>query len=354
MSDDARKPLSYRDAGVDIEAGNLAVEKMKSAVRSTYRPEVMGDLGGFGGLFALNAAKYRDPVLVSGTDGVGTKLKIAFMMNQHDTIGRDVVAMCVNDVLAQGAEPLFFLDYLAVGKLDPDQVAEVVRGVADGCRESGCALIGGETAEMAGFYQTGEYDLAGFCVGIVDKAKMLPRTERMQPGDVLLGLPSSGLHSNGYSLVRKICFDHLNLRVEDHIPELGKSLGQELLTPTRLYPKILLPLLERFNIKGLVHMTGGGFQENIPRALPEGLRAAVETTAWEPPAIFRLLQKWGSVPSFEMYRTFNMGIGLVMIAPESEAEPLISALAESGEKAVIIGRLESGPRATLLKGLKHE
>ena len=350
MTEDLRKSLSYRDAGVDIEAGNLAVEKMKAAVRATYRPEVMGDLGGFGGLFSLNSGHYRQPVLVSGTDGVGTKLKIAFMMNKHDSIGRDVVAMCVNDVLAQGAEPLFFLDYLAVGHLDPDQVAEVVRGVADGCRESGCALIGGETAEMAGFYQRGEYDLAGFCVGIVEKAKLLPSAD-MKAGDVLLGLPSSGLHSNGYSLVRKICFEHMKYKVEDHIEDLGRSLGEELLVPTRLYPKIILPLLDRFNIKGLVHMTGGGFQENIPRALPEGLYARVDPAAWEIPTIFKLLQKWGNVPSAEMFRTFNMGIGLVMIIPENEADLVAGALRDSGQKVLAIGQLVSGEKRTVLEGL---
>lgn len=352
MLDDDQKSISYRDAGVDIEAGNLAVEKIKSAVRSTYRPEVMGDLGGFGGLFALNAGKYRQPVLVSGTDGVGTKLKIAFMMNRHDTIGRDVVAMCVNDVLAQGAEPLFFLDYLAVGKLDPEQVAEVVRGVAAGCLESGCALIGGETAEMAGFYAKGEYDLAGFCVGIVEKDKILPSPD-MRPGDVLLGLPSSGLHSNGYSLVRKICFESMKYKVDDYIEDFGHTLGEELLIPTRLYPKIVLPLLNSFQIKGLVHMTGGGFQENIPRALPENVQAVVETESWDTPAIFTLLQKWGKVAPGEMHRTFNMGIGLVMIVSESESEALCGALRQAGEKVFTIGRLEEGPRKTVLKGLPN-
>ncbi|MDR1044085.1 MAG: phosphoribosylformylglycinamidine cyclo-ligase [Candidatus Adiutrix sp.] len=351
MSGQSPKSFSYRDSGVDIEAGNLAVEKIKSAARSTFRPEVLGDLGGFGALFALDRARYQNPVLVSGADGVGTKLRIAFMMNRHETIGRDVVAMCVNDVLAQGAEPLFFLDYLAVGKLDPVQVAEVVGGVADGCRESGCALIGGETAEMAGFYGTGEYDLAGFCVGVAERDRLLPRAD-MEAGDVLLGLPSSGLHSNGYSLVRKICFEHRRLKVGDYIEELGKTLGQELLTPTRLYPGIILPLLDRFKIKGLVHITGGGFQENLPRALPEGLLARVETTAWPVPPIFRLLQDWGQVGDFEMYRTFNMGVGLALIVPAGEAGELAGALKAAGENVFRIGRLENGPRRTVLEGLK--
>lgn len=350
---EAKKSISYRDAGVDIDAGNLAVEKMKSAVRSTYRPEVLGDLGGFGGLFALNAAACKNPVLVSGTDGVGTKLQIAFMMNRHDTIGRDVVAMCVNDVLAQGAEPLFFLDYLAVGKLSPEQVAEVVRGVADGCRESGCALIGGETAEMAGFYKPGEYDLAGFCVGLADREKILPRTADMGPGDVLVALPSSGLHSNGYSLVRKICFDHMKFKVTDHIAELGRPLGEELLTPTRLYPKIILPLLDRFGIKGIVHITGGGFQENIPRALPEGLMVRVDPASWEIPPIFQMLQKWGNVDKAEMFRTFNMGLGLVMIIPAKEADNLVDDLVQAGQAPKLIGRLEKGIRSTVVEGVTN-
>ena len=348
-----KKSISYSDAGVDIDAGNLAVEKMKDSVRATYRPEVLGDLGGFGGLFALNATRYNSPVLVSGTDGVGTKLQIAFMMDRHDTIGRDVVAMCVNDVLAQGAEPLFFLDYLAVGKLSPDQAAEVVRGVADGCRESGCALIGGETAEMAGFYRPGEYDLAGFCVGIADREKLLPRTAEMKPGDVMMALPSSGLHSNGYSLVRKICFDHMNFKVTDHIDELGRSLGEELLTPTRLYPKTVLPLLEKFNIKGIVHITGGGFQENLPRALPEGLMVRVDPSSWEVPVIFQLLQKWGNVRTAEMYRTFNMGLGLVMIVSKDESDALANALTQAGQTFHLIGQLEEGPRQAVVEGVAN-
>lgn len=353
MTDEAKKSLSYRDAGVDIEAGNEAVERIKSAVRSTYRPEVMGDLGGFGGLFALNSAKYKEPVLVSGADGVGTKLRIAFMMNRHNTIGRDVVAMCVNDVLAQGAEPLFFLDYLAVGRLEPDQVAEVVGGVADGCRDSGCALIGGETAEMAGFYNPGEYDLAGFCVGVAEKSRLLPRRD-MVPGDVVLGLPSSGLHSNGFSLVRKICFDHMKFQIDAYIDELGHTLGEELLKPTRLYPKVVLPLLEHFHIKGVVHITGGGFQENLPRALPEGLALRVKPSAWKIPTIFRLLQKWGNVAEPEMFRTFNMGVGLALIVSAAEAASVASELTAVGEKAFFLGQLESGERRTVIEGVTDE
>ncbi len=345
-----KKHLSYREAGVDIEAGNLAVDKIKSSVRSTFRPEVLGDLGGFGGLFALDTGKYRNPVLVSGTDGVGTKLKIAFMMNRHDTIGQDAVAMCVNDVLAQGAEPLFFLDYLAVGRLDPDQVAEVGGGVAGAWRESGCPLVGGETAEMAGFYQNGEYDLAGISVGVVERDKILPRND-LAEGDVLLALSSSGLHSNGYSLVRKICFEIMGFTVDTPIGELGKTLGEELLTPTRLYPKLVLPRLDKFDIKAVIHLTGGGFQENLPRALPPNLAARVDLGAWEVPAVFKLLQQWGNVKAEEMYRTFNMGLGLVMIVPSGRASALAADLAAAGEKVYEIGRLEGGPRRTILEGL---
>jgi len=344
-------PLSYRDAGVDVDAGNRSVEEIKEAVRSTYRPEVLGDLGGFGGLFAPNFSKYKEPVLVSGTDGVGTKLQIAFMTGKHGTIGQDVVAMSVNDVLVQGAEPLFFLDYLAVGKLEPQQVKEIVSGVAAACRESGCALIGGETAEMAGFYKPGEYDIAGFCVGIADRAKLLPRGD-IAPGDALIGLPSSGLHSNGFSLVRKICFERMGFTVESQIPELGISLGEELLKPTKLYPKAVAPLLENFQIKGMVHITGGGFYDNIPRVLPDGVAAFVDPGAWPAPPIFELLNQWGNVSSFEMFRTFNMGIGLILITPEDEADAVINDLAERGEKAFRIGKLTPGDRIVSVYGIE--
>ncbi len=349
MPDD-RKPLSYRDAGVDIDAGNRTVENIREAVKATYRPEVLGDLGGFGGLFALDTSRYRRPVLVAGTDGVGTKLDVAFRMDRHDTIGRDVVAMCVNDVLAQGAEPLFFLDYLAVGRLDPGQAADVVKGVAEACRESGCALIGGETAEMAGFYRPGEYDIAGFCVGVAERDRLLPRPD-MAAGDVVLGLASSGLHSNGFSLVRKICFERMGFAVTDHIPELGRTLGEELLTPTRLYPKIVLPLLERFPVKGIVHLTGGGFFENLPRALPEGLAMHIDSGAWDIPPIFNVLQKWGGVETREMFRTFNMGVGLALIVAEAEAAALAGALRAAGEKVFALGRLEPGRRRAVVEGV---
>lgn len=341
--------LTYKDAGVDIDAGNRSVQLIKDSVKATYRPEVLGDLGGFGGLFALQAAKYKEPVLVSGTDGVGTKLRLAFMLDKHDTIGQDAVAMCVNDILVQGAEPLFFLDYLAVGKLDPEQVADVVKGVASACRESGCALIGGETAEMNGFYPEGEYDIAGFVVGVVEKSKLIT-AEKVREGDILLGLPSSGVHSNGYSLVRKIVFEHKGFKGDEYIEELGKTIGEELLTPTRLYPQSCLPLLKEFDLHGLVHITGGGFYDNIPRALPKGLAVEVNAEAWQVPPIFKLLQQWGNVEWPEMYRTFNMGIGMVLIASVDEAEKIEAFLAARGETVYEIGRVMKGNHDVTIKG----
>jgi len=341
--------LTYRQAGVDIDAGNRAVELMKKHVRATYRPEVLGDIGGFGGLFALNAGKYKEPVLVSGTDGVGTKLRLAFMLDRHDTIGQDAVAMCVNDILVQGAEPLFFLDYLAVGRLEPEKVAAIVGGVARACRESGCALIGGETAEMAGFYPDGEYDIAGFAVGVVDRSRLITG-ERIVPGDLLIGLPSSGLHANGYSLARKICFDVKKLAVGEYIPALGRTLGEELLTPTRLYPKVCLPLFDAFDIRGLVHITGGGFYDNIPRMLPPGCGAEIDSAAWPRPPIFALLQEWGGVAWPEMYRTFNMGLGLIMAVPPGEAAAVRQDLAARGEKSYIVGRVTAGAGKVVIKG----
>ena len=310
--------MTYKDSGVDIDAGNESVRLIKDFVRATYRPEVLGDLGGFGGLFALK--NYDEPILVSGTDGVGTKLKIAFLLNKHDTIGQDAVAMCVNDILVQGAEPLFFLDYLAVGKLNPAQVAEIVKGVASACKESGCALIGGETAEMSGFYPAGEYDIAGFAVGVVEK-KSLITSERVKAGDILIGLPSSGLHSNGFSLVRKIVFDKMKFTGAEKFSE-DKTLGEELLTPTRLYPKICLPIIKKFGekIHGLVHITGGGFYDNIPRALPEGLGVTIDADAWTVPKIFKSLQDWGNVARREMFRTFNCGIGMILIVDAEIAD----------------------------------
>ncbi len=306
--------MTYKDSGVDIDAGNKSVQLIKDAVRSTYRAEVVGDLGGFGGLFKLK--NYDEPILVSGTDGVGTKLKIAFMLDKHDTIGQDAVAMCVNDILVQGAEPLFFLDYLAVGKLNPARVAEIVGGVARACKECNCALIGGETAEMSGFYANGEYDIAGFSVGVVEKSRLITPA-RVKIGDVLIGLESSGLHSNGFSLVRKIVFEHKKFNVNDKVEELGKTIGEELLTPTRLYPAVCLPLIQKLGDKlhGMVHITGGGFYDNIPRALPENCGVEIDIN-WEIPAIFQLLREWGNVDWREMFRTFNCGIGMILIVDE--------------------------------------
>ena len=344
-----KKGLTYKDAGVDIDAGNRSVELMKQHVRATYRPEVLGDIGGFGGLFALNSGKYREPVLVSGTDGVGTKLRLAFMMDRHDTIGQDAVAMCVNDILVQGAEPLFFLDYLAVGSLNPEKVATIVSGVARACKESGCSLIGGETAEMAGFYPDGEYDIAGFAVGVVERDRIITG-EKVAAGDVLIGLPSSGVHSNGYSLVRKICFAANSFKPDDYIEELGCSLGDELLKPTRLYPKVCLPLLEKFTIHGMVHITGGGFYDNIPRILPEGCSVTVNTESWPRPAIFDCLQRWGNVAWQEMYRTFNMGIGMILAIPADQVQDLQKELQAKGEASYVIGQVIEGTRKVALTG----
>ena len=333
------KKLTYRDAGVDIDAGTESVKLIKDSVRATYRPEVLGDLGGFGGLFALQAAKYKEPVLVSGTDGVGTKLRLAFMLGKHDTVGQDAVAMCVNDILVQGAEPLFFLDYLAVGKLVPEQVAAVVKGVAAACKESGCALIGGETAEMAGFYADGEYDIAGFAVGVVEKADLIDGS-KVATGDVLIGLPSSGYHSNGYSLLRKI-FTDLDAVVD------GKSIGEHLLTPTKIYVKPVLAALAVHRVHGLAHITGGGLPENLPRAYGKGLTAVVDTSTFpRPPLLGAILEH---VQKDECYGTFNMGIGFILIAPASEADAILATLQTHGEAAHIIGEMQSGDTPLILR-----
>ncbi|MBD3880049.1 MAG: phosphoribosylformylglycinamidine cyclo-ligase [Quinella sp. 1Q5] len=335
--------MTYKTSGVDIDAGNESVRLIKDFVRATYREEVLGDIGGFGGLFKLK--DYDEPILVSGTDGVGTKLKIAFMLNKHDTIGQDAVAMCVNDILVQGAEPLFFLDYLAVGKLNPAQVAEIVKGVAKACKASGCALIGGETAEMSGFYPEGEYDIAGFAVGVVEK-KALITPARVKVGDVLIGLPSSGLHSNGFSLVRKIIFERMGFKGDEFISELGKTIGEELLTPTTLYPATVLPIVREYGdrIHGLVHVTGGGFYDNIPRALPDGLGAVINADSWSVPKIFKLLQTWGNVPRREMFRTFNCGIGMILIVDADIADEIdaykIGRVVEDSGVEILGGELD--------------
>ncbi|WP_024831505.1 phosphoribosylformylglycinamidine cyclo-ligase [Ruminiclostridium josui] len=331
---------TYREAGVDVEAGYEAVRLMKNHVKRTFRPEVMTELGGFGGLFSLDKSKYEQPVLVSGTDGVGTKLKIAFLTDKHDTVGIDCVAMCVNDVVCSGAEPLFFLDYVAVGKNYPEKVAQIVKGVADGCEMSGCSLIGGETAEMPGFYPVDEYDLAGFTVGIVDKNKIIDG-KKIKAGDKLIGLPSSGIHSNGYSLVRKLINPTEN-NLKEYVEKLGCTLGEELLKPTKIYVKVILDLIEKYEIKGISHITGGGFIENIPRMIPKGLRVKIQKGSWPVLPIFDLLRDLGNMADKDNFNTFNMGIGMVLAVDEQKADEIISYLDSKGEKAYLIGSVTEG------------
>ncbi len=335
------KKLSYKKAGVNISLGNKFVKQITPLVRKTFRPEVYSDLGGFSGLFQLK--KYRNPLLVSGTDGVGTKLKIAFMMNKHDTVGIDLVAMCVNDLVVTGAEPLFFLDYLASGKLELNRSLAIIKGIIEGCRQSGCALIGGETAEMPSFYEKGEYDLAGFAVGVVEKKDLIDG-KKIKPGDLVIGLASTGLHSNGYSLARKIVFEEARLKINQKIPDLGDILGNVLMIPTRIYVKTILKLLKRFSLKGMAHITGGGITENLPRALPASCKAVIYKNNWEAPPIFSLLKRLGKVKEGEMFRDFNMGIGFILIVPENEGDRVISAANRLGEKASIIGQIEKGKK----------
>ncbi|WP_025028844.1 phosphoribosylformylglycinamidine cyclo-ligase [Caldalkalibacillus mannanilyticus] len=340
---------AYKQAGVDIHAGYEAVERMKKHVQRTMRPEVLTGLGGFGALFELPIHKYKQPVLVSGTDGVGTKLKLAFALDRHDTIGIDAVAMCVNDIVVQGAEPLYFLDYLACGKVFPEQIEAIVKGISDGCEQAGCALIGGETAEMPGFYSEGEYDIAGFSVGIVDKDKIIDGST-ISPGDLLIGLPSSGIHSNGFSLVRRVLLEQEGLDLHS-VMEEDKSLGEVLLTPTRIYVKPVLELLERFTVKGMAHITGGGFYENIPRMLPEQCDAEVDVGSWPIPSIFNTIQEKGSISQQDMFSTFNMGIGLVMAVKNEEAIDIIQFLDSLGEAAYLIGRVCEGSKEVRLGGV---
>ncbi|MBE4007563.1 phosphoribosylformylglycinamidine cyclo-ligase [Vibrio parahaemolyticus] len=326
--------LSYKDAGVDIDAGNALVDRIKGAVKRTRRPEVMGGIGGFGALCEL-PTKYKQPVLVSGTDGVGTKLRLALDMNKHDTIGIDLVAMCVNDLIVQGAEPLFFLDYYATGKLDVDTAADVVSGIADGCVQAGCALIGGETAEMPGMYEGEDYDVAGFCVGVVEKEDVIDGT-KVAAGDALIAVGSSGPHSNGYSLIRKI----LEVSGADKNEELeGRTIGDHLLEPTKIYIKSALKMIEKHDIHAISHITGGGFWENIPRVLPEGTKAVIDGNSWEWPIIFKWLQEKGNVETHEMYRTFNCGVGLVVALPKDQADAAVALLKEEGENAWVIGEI---------------
>ncbi len=339
--------LSYKDSGVDKEAGYKSVNLIKGMLKKTYIPGVLSDIGGFSGLFQLDVKDYKEPVLVSGTDGVGTKLKIAFMMDKHNTIGQDCVAMCVNDIVCQGAKPLFFLDYIATGKLIPEKMASIVEGITNGCIQAGCALIGGETAEMPGFYKKDEYDLAGFCVGIVDKSKIITG-ENIKEGDMLIGLPSSGIHSNGYSLVRKIVFEKEKMDIDRHIPELGKTIGEELLIPTRIYVPVVLDLIGKFNIKGISHITGGGFYENIPRMLPKGLTAHIDTSTIKVPVIFHLLQKWGNIEKKEMYSTFNMGVGMVLAVDKAELDSIANYLKDKKEDFYILGEIKAGQEGVVL------
>lgn len=333
--------LSYKDAGVDIEAGDLLVERIKSVAKRTSRPEVMGGLGGFGALCKIPKG-YEEPVLVSGTDGVGTKLKLALALNHHDTIGIDLVAMCVNDLLVCGAEPLFFLDYYATGHLNVDVAAKVVTGIGAGCEQAGCALVGGETAEMPGMYEGEDYDLAGFAVGVVEQSKIIDGS-KVQAGDVLIGLASSGAHSNGYSLVRKI-IDVKNIALDQEID--GKKLSDVVMTPTKIYVKPILELAKQVDIHAMAHITGGGLPGNLPRVLPEGTRARIDTTSWQWPTLFKFLQLQGNVETYEMYRTFNCGVGMVIAVSAADSEKAIAQLQAAGETAWVIGQIEADPAST--------
>ena len=338
--------ISYQDSGVDVERGYKAVELMKKHVKTTYNENVLGDIGSFGGFYSLAGEKMEEPVLVAGTDGVGTKLKYAFVADKHDTIGIDAVAMCVNDIVCQGARPLFFLDYFATGKLSPETVATVVSGVSEGCRQSGCALIGGETAEMPGFYQDGEYDIAGFAVGIVDKKKVI-NGKNIKAGDVLIGIKSSGVHSNGYSLVRKL-FGEKKEELEAYNERLGARTIDVLLTPTKLYVKPILSLIEKVSVKGIAHITGGGFIENIPRIFPAGIGCEIRKDSYPVPELFKLMQEKAEISDRQIYNTFNMGIGMVVCVDEKDVDLTIASLTESGEEAVVIGKTVEGSGVTLL------
>ncbi|MCC3144588.1 phosphoribosylformylglycinamidine cyclo-ligase [Halanaerobium sp. Z-7514] len=333
--------LNYKESGVDIDAGKKAVDLMKKDVESTHGPEVLSSLGGFGGLFQLDLSEYREAVLVSGTDGVGTKLKLAFKLDKHDSIGIDLVAMSVNDILAQGAKPLFFLDYLATGKLEPEKTAQIVRGIAAGCKEAGASLIGGETAEMAGFYQEGEYDLAGFAVGIVEKSKIITG-EKIKAGNLIIGLASNGLHSNGFTLARAALFDKADYDYQAKLPGLENNLGEEMLKPTRIYVKPVLSILKDYHssVNGIAHITGGGLVENIIRILPEDLAAAIDLSKWDKANIFEIIQEAGKIEDLEMLKTFNMGIGMVLIIEPRQKKEIMAKLKAKGESPYLIGEIE--------------
>lgn len=330
---------SYKAAGVDIDEANRFVDRLKPLVKTTFRKEVMSGIGGFGGLFHLDPEKYRDPVLVSSTDGVGTKLKIAQEMNRHDTVGIDLVAMSVNDIVVQGAEPLFFLDYLSLGKIDVERCLEILDGIVRGCQDAGCALIGGETAEMPGFYRDDEYDLAGFCVGIVDADRLLDGSS-IRVGDRIIGLASSGLHSNGFSLARHVLFERGSYRLGDRPEPLERTIGDELLTPTRIYVRTVLNLLKNFTIKGIVHITGGGFIDNIPRIIPAASRVIIQRGAWPVHPVFSAIQAIGNILDDEMYRVFNMGIGMMLVVPEKQSGEILERLEQLGESAYLIGQID--------------
>ncbi|MBE3650250.1 MULTISPECIES: phosphoribosylformylglycinamidine cyclo-ligase [Paenibacillus] len=340
---------AYKNAGVDIAAGNEAVERMKKHVKRTFRPEVLTDLGGFGALFGLNKDKYEEPVLVSGTDGVGTKLKLAFAMDRHDTIGIDAVAMCVNDIVVGGAEPLFFLDYLACDKVVPEKIEAIVAGIAEGCHQSGCALVGGETAEMPGMYSEGEYDIAGFTVGIVDKSKIINGSS-IVPGDTVIGLASSGVHSNGFSLVRKLLLEQQGYDLHDEIEGLNGKLGDVLLEPTKIYVKSVLALLDKVKVKGMAHITGGGFIENIPRVLPDHVNVDIQYGTWPILPIFQLMQEKGEISNKDMFTTFNMGIGMVIVVDAEHAQTALEVLKEQGEAAYVIGKVTEGSSIVTFTG----
>lgn len=332
---------SYKDAGVNIDLADHIVNKIKPLISKTSIPGVLGDIGGFGGLFSLVEQKYKEPVLVSGTDGVGTKLKIAFALDKHDSVGIDLVAMCVNDIVASGAKPLFFLDYISIGKLSEKIALNLIKGISEGCKIAKCALLGGETAEMPGFYPEGEYDLAGFVVGIVEKSKIIDGKE-IKEGDLIIGISSSGLHSNGFSLVRKVLLESNNYKIGDEISSLGRSLGEELLSPTKIYLRPVLHLLGKYNILGIAHITGGGISENIPRVLPEGVSVKIDRENWPKLPIFSLIQKEGEISDSEMFRTFNMGIGMVLIVREDKAVQIIKELGQIDFPSYIIGKVVKG------------
>ncbi|MBE0426457.1 MAG: phosphoribosylformylglycinamidine cyclo-ligase [Nitrospirae bacterium] len=341
------KKLTYKKAGVDIDKGEKFVRLISPMVKKTFRPEVLTEIGSFGAFFKLNIKKYKEPVLVSGTDGVGTKLKIAFLMDKHDTVGIDLVAMCVNDILTSGAEPLFFLDYLATAKLEPEKASLIIKGIVEGCKEAGCSLIGGETAEMPGFYGEGEYDLSGFAVGVVDKEKLIDGSE-IKEGEVIIGIASNGLHSNGYSLLRKLFFDMRKMSVNEYIPELKNTIGEELLKPTRIYVKAFNSLKDKMEIKGMAHITGGGIPGNLPRILPKGIYANLEKGSWPVPVIFDFVRELGNISDEEMKKTFNLGIGFAVIVSKNSSDAAVKLLNESGYPAFIIGKTEKGG-----KGVKY-